>query len=76
MAKRQQELENPMVGTVIPFRQPRYEEVYIRCGCGGPAAYEVYENKQPHCQLCYEEAISTDQQVLVRRLEGGYDDAS
>lgn len=42
--------------------------VEIKCGCGHEAKYEVYEDKQPHCQFCFEEAISTKEQVPVRRL--------
>lgn len=44
----------------------------ISCGCGErEAKYLVYEDEQPHCEQCYDDAISTDKQVLVRKLEGG-----
>ena len=76
MAKTRQEIENRMLTTVFTFKPKQPAQTFTRCGCGRPAAYEVYEDKQPHCEGCYKDAISTDQQVLVRYLEGGYDDAS
>lgn len=76
MAKTREELENRILAPVITFKPKHPAPTLTRCGCGRPAMYEVYEDKQPHCDLCHDDAISTDQQVLVRRLVGGYDDAS
>lgn len=41
------------------------------CGChrNKPAAYEIYEDKQPHCLECMLDAIECNNYVLVRRLE-------
>jgi hypothetical protein len=47
-----------------------------KCGCGRPAEYEVYDDHQPHCQSCMLEAVDCQIPVMVRRLEGGFDDAS
>lgn len=76
MAKTRREIENPILTPVITFRPKHPAPTFARCGCGRPASYEVYEHQEPHCELCYDEAISTDTPVLVRRLVGGYDDAS
>jgi hypothetical protein len=76
MAKTGQEIENRMLTPVFTFKPKQPAPTFTRCGCGRPAAYEVYEDLQPHCEMCHAEAISTDKPVLVRRLQGGYDDAS
>lgn len=57
---------------MIPFISPE-----MKCGCGSPADYEVYEgkDKQPHCRSCMLEAVDNTVFVTVRRI-GGYDDAS
>lgn len=78
MAKNRHEVENPILTPLFPFRSPSKAPVisYTRCGCGKPAVYEVYEDRQPHCTSCFDEAADTKSGVLVRRLNGGYDDAS
>lgn len=39
-----------------------------RCGCGKPAEYQVYEDKQPHCESCMKEAVDCPVSVLVEEL--------
>lgn len=41
----------------------------VKCGCGREAKYIVYEIKQPHCQMCLEEALETNGQILVGRMD-------
>lgn len=68
-------VENPIT-RAIPFKRPTPPTpVGLRCGCGKPAEFEVYENQQPHCRNCAYEAIDSMTFVVVRRI-GGYDDAS
>lgn len=80
MAKRQRDIENPMLTAVIPLKRPEKEEKVessiIKCGCGKPATYEVYEDGQPHCDSCFYEAMDDKTFIQVRRLYGGFDDAS
>ncbi|WP_054954988.1 hypothetical protein [Paenibacillus dakarensis] len=78
MAKKREEVENRILTPIYPFRQKevKHEPTYTRCGCGKPAIYEVYEDHQPHCRSCMLEAVDCNIFTPVRRLEGGYDDAS
>lgn len=46
------------------------------CGCGKPAMYEVYEDRQPHCKECMLDAVDNSVFIEVRRYDGGYGDAS
>lgn len=39
-----------------------------RCGCGRKAEYEVYQDRQPHCKECMEDAIDCTVPVLVRKI--------
>ena len=43
----------------------------LTCGCGKgkKAIYEVYEDKQPHCELCLKQALECEHQILVRRID-------
>lgn len=53
--------------TIIPF-QP----VYLTCGCGRKltdAVYEVYRDRQPHCESCMKDAIDSLIPVLVRKVK-------
>lgn len=38
-----------------------------RCGCGRLAEYEVYEDRQPHCEEHMKEATECAEPVLVRK---------
>lgn len=81
MAKTRVEVENPMVqNNVISFIPPSDrsdESIYVKCsGCNHPASYLLYENREPHCRKHMLEAIDSKVFVLVRSIEGGYDDAS
>lgn len=78
MAKTRQEIENRILTPVITFmpKTPKKQVPIKRCGCGRQASYEVYEHQEPHCHSCMLEATDCSQPVLVRRLDGGYDDAS
>ena len=46
------------------------------CGCGKPALYEVYEDRQPHCRDCMLDAADNEIYIEVRRYDGGFNDAS
>ena len=62
-------MENPMLLPEKRFdNQITYVSPKTRCGCGRIAKYEVYEDFQPHCQMCHDEATSGKTKVLVRRL--------
>ncbi|MFD1136771.1 hypothetical protein [Paenibacillus urinalis] len=77
MAKRQNDVENAMLTTIIPLRKPEKTEypTFTKCeGCSRPAVYEVYG--QPHCREHMLEAIESKSYVEVRLLHGGFDDAS
>lgn len=78
MAKNRSEVENPILTPLFPFRKPSKapQISYTKCGCGEPASYEVYEDRQPHCMECFEEALDSSTFILARRLYGGFDDAS
>ena len=77
MAKNPREIENPVLTPVFTFKKPKkHQPTYNRCGCGKPALYEVYEHHEPHCRGCMLDAVDCNTFVQVRRLEGGYDDAS
>lgn len=39
-----------------------------KCGCGKPAKYLVYDERQPHCLECMMDAIDCDAQVLVHKI--------
>lgn len=71
MAKTREEMKR-MLTTVIPLRHPGTP----KCGCGRDAEYEVYEDRQPHCLSHMLEAVDCQISVMVRRIEGGFDDAS
>ncbi|MNC28359.1 hypothetical protein D3C75_765610 [compost metagenome] len=71
MAKSREEMKR-LLTPVRHYKRP----VSTTCGCGRPAKYLVYEHQEPHCQTCFEEAISSKNGALVRSIEGGYDDAS
>lgn len=48
-----------------------FSPTYLSCGCGAKltgAVYEVYRDRQPHCQSCMEEAIDSKIPVLVRKV--------
>lgn len=72
MAKSREEMKR-LLTPVIPYKRPLFTPT---CGCGRPAEYEVYEHREPHCKMCFEEAIDSSVPVLVRRIGGGYDNAS
>lgn len=38
------------------------------CGCGKPAKYLVYDQKQPHCLDCMMDAIDCDAEVTVHKI--------
>jgi hypothetical protein len=65
----QRDIENGMLRPQPkwPYYPPVQEEVNT-CGCGAVAEWEVYKDKQMHCQMCFEDATSCDEQVLVRRI--------
>lgn len=70
MAKSREEMKH-LLKPVYTYKNPA-----TTCGCGRAAKYLVYEDSQPHCQECFEEAISSKYGALVRSIEGGWDDAS
>lgn len=37
------------------------------CGCGRPAEYLVYEDEQPHCEDCYQNAVECEVYIMVRK---------
>lgn len=61
----------PHLTKIFTFQPPA-----PRCGCGRLAEFEVYEHHEPHCRTCMLEAVDCSVSVLVRRMDGGYDDAS
>lgn len=70
MAKKQSEIRR--LTSVYTFKRPGEP----KCGCGRDAEYEVYDHHEPHCQSCMLEAVDCQIPVMVRRIEGGFDDAS
>ena len=46
----------------VHYRNPVRHE----CGCGRPARYYVYENRQPHCEDCFRSAIDCTEMVPVK----------
>ncbi|WP_029516258.1 hypothetical protein [Paenibacillus polymyxa] len=76
MAKHPKEIENRVLTTVITFKRPDTEPTVSvgKCGCGADPDYEVYG--QPHCKSCMLEAIDNKTFVMVKRWNGGFDDAS
>jgi hypothetical protein len=48
-----------------------FQPVYLTCGCGAKltdAIYEVYKDRQPHCESCMKDAIESKIPVLVRKV--------
>lgn len=59
-----------LVGYGIETSAPeRFAQIYgLLCGCGRPAQFEVYEDRQPHCSICMLDAVDCEHQVLVRKI--------
>lgn len=62
-------LENPMIKDrrqpFIHYRNPVKEQ----CGCGGRARYYVYDHREPHCEVCFREAINCAEMVPVQTID-------
>lgn len=61
-------IENPMVSTTETRVHFESLSPTGRCGCGRKASYLVYENLDPHCEICFAEAIDGSTLVPVRRF--------
>lgn len=71
MAKKQSDIK------LLPLKKYTYKYPGTpKCGCGRDAEYEVYDDHQPHCLSHMLEAVDCSISVPVRRIEGGFDDAS
>lgn len=73
MAKHPNEAGRTKLTPIYTYRKPY---AFPICGCGAPAEYELYEHREPHCKRCMLEAVDCSTYVMVRRLDGGYNDAS
>lgn len=71
MAKTLNEIQKTHRSRVIAFIPPA-----PKCGCGQKAEYEVYDHLEPHCTSCMLDAVDNSIPVLVRRIGGGFDNAS
>lgn len=76
MAKHPNEAGRPHLIPVETHKRFKRPYAFAVCGCGAKAEYEVYEHREPHCMRCMLDAVDCETYVMVRRIDGGYNDAS